>query len=91
MPAGGVGAALLAAAERHARAAGCRRIFLTTTNDNTHAMRFYQRQGWCFCTLHKGIVDRVRTVITDLPLLGFHGIQVRDEIEFERWLADSAN
>ena len=91
VPTGGVGAALLAAAERHARAAGCRRIFLTTTNDNTHAMRFYQRQGWCFCTLHKGIVDRVRTVITDLPLLGFHGIQVRDEIEFERWLADSAN
>jgi hypothetical protein len=33
----------------------------------------------------------VRTVITDLPLLGFHGIQVRDEIEFERWLADAAN
>ncbi len=86
-PQHGVGGALLAAAEEFARAHDCGRIYLTTTNDNTHAIRFYQRRGWQFAALHKGIVDRVRKVIPEIPLLGFDGIQVRDEIEFERWLA----
>ncbi len=86
----GIGSALLAAAEDFARAHGCRRIYLTTTNDNTHAIRFYQRRGWHFAALHKGIVDRVRALKPDLPLLGFDGIQIRDEIEFERWLDSGA-
>ncbi len=87
----GTGAALLAAAEQHARAAGCRRIYLTTTNDNTRAIRFYQRHGWRFAALHKGIVDRVRRLVPDLPLHGHDGIQIRDEIEFERWFMDDAD
>lgn len=85
----GTGAALLAAAERHARERDCRRIYLTTTNDNTNAMRFYQRHGWRMAQLHAGIVDRVRTLLPELPLTGFDGIQIRDEIEFERWLVDA--
>jgi len=87
----GIGAALLKAAEDNAKAKGCRRIYLTTTNDNSKAIRFYQRQGWRFAALHKGIVDRVRKLIPDLPLLGLDGIQVRDEIEFERWFTDDAS
>ena len=55
--------------------------------DNTHAIRFYQRRGWRFAALHKGNVDRARALIPEIPLLGFDDIQVRDEIEFERWLA----
>ena len=87
-PAHGVGAALLAAAEEHARTQGCKRIYLTTTNDNAHAIRFYQRRGWRFSALYKGIVDRVRQIEPSYPLLGLDGIQIRDEIEFERWLVD---
>lgn len=86
----GTGAALLAAAERHAREQGCRRIYLTTTNDNTNAMRFYQRHGWRLAKLHAGIVDRVRALVPDLPLAGFDGIQIRDEVELERWLVEGA-
>jgi GNAT superfamily N-acetyltransferase len=42
----GVGAALLAEAEEHARRRGCFRMSLETANwrDATH--RFYQREGW---------------------------------------------
>jgi GNAT superfamily N-acetyltransferase len=82
----GVGAALLSAAESRARALGCRRIFLTTTNDNVHAMRFYQRRGWRFSALHAGIVDRVRHYVPTYPLVGLDGIEIHDEIEVERWL-----
>ncbi|MFO0829364.1 MAG: GNAT family N-acetyltransferase [Phycisphaerales bacterium] len=85
----GVGAALLSAAERFARERGCRRAFLTTTNDNVHAMRFYQRRGWRFAALHKGIVDRVRVYMPEYPLIGLEGIAIHDEIEFERWLDDA--
>ncbi|MFN9973536.1 MAG: GNAT family N-acetyltransferase, partial [Phycisphaerae bacterium] len=42
----GVGERLLDAAADVARAAGCWRIFLTTTNDNIRAIGFYQRCGW---------------------------------------------
>ncbi len=85
----GTGAALLSAATAYATAKGCRRIYLTTTNDNTRAIRFYQRQGWHFAALHRGIVDRVRTLVPGLPLHGHDGIQIRDELEFERWLVDA--
>jgi len=84
----GTGAALLAAAERYAREHGCKRIYLTTTNDNTAAMRFYQRQGWRLAALHAGIVDRVRKLVPDLPRTGFDEIPIRDEVELERWLVD---
>jgi ribosomal protein S18 acetylase RimI-like enzyme len=87
----GIGTALLEAAERFARERQCKRIFLTTTNDNTHAMRFYQRRGWTFAALHKGIVDRVRAFKPEMPLLGHDGIPIRDEIEFERWLDGMAS
>ena len=82
----GAGTALLAQVEAFAHAAGCKRLYLTTTNDNTWAMRFYQRRGWRLARLHAGIVDRVREVEPEYPLLGIDGIRIRDEIEFERWL-----
>ena len=82
----GIVRTLLSAAQDFALASHCQRIYLTTTNDNTNAIRFYQRSGWQFSALHKGIVDRVCAMKPDLALLGFDNIQIRDEIEFERWL-----
>jgi GNAT superfamily N-acetyltransferase len=41
----GVGHALFAAAERWARARGCRRLEVETQNNNVAACRFYARQG----------------------------------------------
>ncbi|MCZ7541466.1 MAG: GNAT family N-acetyltransferase [Anaerolineae bacterium] len=40
----GVGSALIAAALEVARAAGCQRLWLITTNDNLPALRFYQKR-----------------------------------------------
>lgn len=83
----GVGAALLRAVEAEATKAGCARVFLTTTNDNTDAMRFYQRQGWDMCALHRRMVDVVReTRKPGMPAVGNHQIPIRHEIEFEKLL-----
>jgi GNAT superfamily N-acetyltransferase len=45
VPGHGIGSALLDRVEAAARAPGCPRIMLVTTNDNVDAIRFYQRRG----------------------------------------------
>jgi N-acetylglutamate synthase-like GNAT family acetyltransferase len=42
----GIGWGLMDAARDYAEAAGYRRLWLITTNDNTRAIRFCQRWGW---------------------------------------------
>lgn len=80
----GVGSALLEAVVDAARRAGCQRIFLTTTNDNMNALRFYQKRSWRLCALHTGIVERARRLYPDkISLLGSDGIPIYDEIELE--------
>ncbi|MBN1285233.1 MAG: GNAT family N-acetyltransferase [Anaerolineae bacterium] len=82
----GVGAALLEVVHRAARAAGCRRAWLITTNDNTHALRFYQRRGYCLTALYPGAVEHSRRLKPSIPLVGMDGIPLRDEIELSFWL-----
>jgi len=80
----GIGSALLAAAVSAALAANANRLWLITTNDNIDALRFYQRRGFMFVAVHRDAVTRAReTVKPELPLLGYHDIPLRDEIELE--------
>ena len=46
VPSRGMGSALLDRVEGAARAAGCLRVMLVTTNDNVDAIRFHQRRGY---------------------------------------------
>ena len=52
--------ALIEAVERLAADAGCDRLWVITTNDNTDALRFYQRRGFRLAALHRGAVDDSR-------------------------------
>jgi ribosomal protein S18 acetylase RimI-like enzyme len=79
----GVGRALLEAAAEAAVAAGCRRLWLITTNDNLPALRFYQRLGWDLVALHRGAVDEARQLKPEIPLVGLDGIAIRHELELE--------
>ena len=84
----GVGTALLAAVESIARGAGCTRIWLVTTNDNVDALRFYQRRGYRLVRVDAGAVDRSRaTSKPTIPVIGSHGIPIRDEMVLERTVA----
>ena len=81
------GTRLLEAVVEAARAAGCRRAWLVTTNDNAAAIRFYQRRGWRLVALHAGAVDVARaTVKPEIPALGDDDIPIHDELEFELML-----
>ncbi|WP_075075532.1 GNAT family N-acetyltransferase [Longilinea arvoryzae] len=80
----GIGGALVAAVRALAVQAGCRRLRLTTTNDNLNALRFYQKRGFRLIGLHPGAVNAARrTLKPEIPLLGENGISIRDEIELE--------
>ena len=83
----GVGTALLGAAEEIARAAGCTRVWLITTNDNVDALRFYQRRGFRLAALHRGAVDDSRSRLKpEIPVQGEYGIPLRDELELDKVL-----
>jgi GNAT superfamily N-acetyltransferase len=85
---GGIGTALIEAVVEVARQAGCRRLWLVTTNDNVDALRFYQRRGFRLAALHAGAVDRSRaTLKPSIPEIGEHGIPIRDELVLEQTLS----
>lgn len=79
----GVGSALLTAAAEWARARGCRRLWLITSNDNLDAVRFYQRRGLRLVAVHRGAVDRARELKPSIPEVGEYGIPIHDELELE--------
>jgi ribosomal protein S18 acetylase RimI-like enzyme len=79
----GIGSALIGKAVEAARARGCRRLFLITTNDNLRALAFYQKRGFELAALHRGAVNESRKIKPSIPLTGENGIPLRDEIELE--------
>ncbi|GID28386.1 GNAT family N-acetyltransferase [Paractinoplanes brasiliensis] len=83
VPGAGVGTALLAAAADRAWAAGASRVWLITTNDNLRALRFYQRRGMRLAGLAPGAVAASRVLKPSIPLVGEHGIEIRDELTLE--------
>ena len=76
---------------RLAKKAGCSRIWLITTNDNLHALGFYQRRGFVIKAVHPNALDRSRELKPSIPLISENGIPLRDEIELEMSLADLAD
>lgn len=87
----GIGSALLEEVREAARAAGCGRLWVVTTNDNVEALRFYQRRGFRLVLVRPGAVERSREVLKpQMPRVGAHGIPLRDELELEMSLTPSS-
>lgn len=83
LPSVGVGTALIEEVKSIAERAGCRRLWLITTNDNLHALGFYQQRGFVLAALHRNAIERSRQLKPSIPLIGFDGIPIRDELELE--------
>lgn len=82
----GIGGALVEHVKTAARSAGCRRLWLITTNDNLDAFRFYQRRGFTIAAVHVNALEHSRRLKPSIPVIGAYGIPLRDEIEFEMLL-----
>ena len=79
----GIGMKLMDSVVEEARKHNCSRVFLVTTNDNMHALRFYQKRGFALTALYPGAVNESRKLKPSIPLTGFDDIPLRDEIELE--------
>jgi N-acetylglutamate synthase-like GNAT family acetyltransferase len=79
----GIGSALVDTVKQAARRTGCKRLWLITTNDNTAAMRFYQKRGFILAAIHCNSIEQSRRLKPEIPITGNDGIPIRDEIEFE--------
>jgi len=79
----GIGTKLINAVMEEARWKNCKRVFLITTNDNLHALGFYQRRGFELVAIHRGAVNESRKIKPTISLIGANNIPIRDEIELE--------
>jgi ribosomal protein S18 acetylase RimI-like enzyme len=79
----GLGSALVEAVKPIAREAGCKRLWLITTNDNIHAIRWYQKRGFTIAAVYVNAMEESRKLKPEIPLFGSEGLPLRDEIEFE--------
>lgn len=82
----GTGTALVEAVVEAATAAGARRLWLVTMNDNVDALRFYQRRDFRLAELHAGAAEAARVLKPSIPLIGAYGIPIRDELVLARQL-----
>lgn len=79
----GIGTALLDRAVEAARELDSHRVWLATTNDNTQAIRYYQKYGFSLKAVHIGALDETRKLKPGIPLTGIDGIPIKHEFEFE--------
>ena len=82
----GTGTDLVNAAIEEARKRDCRRILLFTTNDNTHALRFWQKRGFDLVRLYRNALDESRKLKPAIPMAGIDGIPLKHELELEMYL-----
>lgn len=78
----GIGTALLQKVEQIARQKRCEHVKVITTNDNLHAMGFYQKRGYRLAALYVNAVEQARQRKPEIPLVADNGIPIRDEILF---------
>jgi len=79
----GIGTALIKKVRNEATRAGCRRLWLVTTNDNTPAIEFYNRRGFRIAAIHNGAIEKSRKLKPEIPMTGIGGVPIIDEIEME--------
>ena len=74
-----IGSSLMLALIDEARARDCRRIWLTTTNDNLSAVGFHQRLGFRVLAVNVGAVDEARKIKPEILEFGPDGTGIHAE------------
>jgi GNAT superfamily N-acetyltransferase len=80
-PGVGAGTLLLDAVKQTAMKTDCAILQLFTTNDNTEALRFYQKYGFKLEKLLKNAVESDRSIKPEIPLKSDNGIPIRDYLQ----------
>lgn len=84
----GIGSKLIQMVIERAESLDCKRVWLITSNDNTRAIRFYQKRGFDMICIHKHAITEARVLKPSIPLNGYDDIPIKHEVEFEYILND---
>jgi len=80
----GIGTALIEKVENIAKQKQINIVRLVTTNDNLHALRFYQKRGYRITSIIPDAVNEARKIKASIPLIGNDGIPLNDELELKK-------
>jgi len=80
----GIGSCLVKAVEEQARQHHCTVVSLITTNDNLHALKFYQKRGYYLVEVLPNAVEKARALKPEIPFIGHDSIPIRDEIRLQK-------
>ena len=79
----GLGTQLLNRVIDKAKLKKCKRVWLITTNDNSNAIKFYQKRGFEWVGFYKDAMKEYRRLKPEIPESGNDNIPIKHEIEFE--------
>ena len=82
----GIGTTLVEQVIAIARAENSEKVSVITTNDNIHAIGFYQKRGFDLVKLHLDAIKHSRTLKPEIPLTGHNGIPIMLELEYELFI-----
>jgi len=79
----GIGTLLLEKLKQNVKDKDISRLLLETTNDNLNALKFYQKRGFKIIAIYPDIIEQVRKIKPQIPLIGNQDIPLRDIFELE--------
>ena len=82
----GIGSELVRVVEDLAKQNRCEVISLLTTNDNLHALKFYQKRGYRIVEIISDAVQKARAIKPSIPLIGHDDIPLHDELKLQKIL-----
>ncbi len=82
----GLGSQLIGKVVQVARKNECKQLWLITTNDNSRAIRFYQKRGFEWTGFYRNAMNASRKLKPEIPLNGFDNIPIKHELEFTLFL-----
>lgn len=77
----GIGSQLMQAAEQLTQEQQLHQITVITTNDNLHALAFYQKRGYQIKAVFPGAVAKARAIKPEIPLVAENGLPIQDELQ----------
>ncbi|WP_410983734.1 GNAT family N-acetyltransferase [Bacillus cereus] len=80
----GIGTKLIECVIDIAKKQCCKKVWLITTNDNTNALRFYQKRGFIMTNLYIDAVKEARKIKKEIPFIGYDNIAILHEIQLEK-------
>ncbi|MBC6974319.1 GNAT family N-acetyltransferase [Bacillus sp. Xin] len=80
----GIGTKLIECVIDIAKKQCCKKVWLITTNDNTNALRFYQKRGFIMTNLYIDAVKEARKIKKEIPFIGYDNIAISHEIQLEK-------